>query len=272
MGGAGEIHPPYRRIGDQPGDDGRRIFWRVSDHVDHAVAEAGVLQHLTDQAVHRRAQLGRLEHQGITAGQRHRQRPGTENHRRVPGRDTQHHAAGLTQGHGEAAGHIGGDHLAINLRGHRRRLAQHAGGQVHVEAVPVGHRPGLAGQREEFRRAVCEHLGSLEQTRTALVGRQRGPGRKCRLRRGHGGIGIFQGSGGDPRHHFAGDRITTLEHAAIGSRSRLTANQQRHLEHGEFLLLCLFRIALGACKKSIAVARASPGVRGKARYAKVGGV
>ncbi|WP_332821335.1 hypothetical protein, partial [Pseudomonas sp.] len=38
----------------------------------------------------------------------------------------------------------------------------------------------------------------------------------------------------------AGDRVAALEHAAIGSRSRLTANQQRHLEHGEFLLLCLF--------------------------------
>src|SRR5450631_3831586 len=42
-----------------------------------------------------------------------------EDDRRIPGREAEHHAHGLADGHGETACHIGGNHLAGDLGGHR---------------------------------------------------------------------------------------------------------------------------------------------------------
>ena len=67
-----------------------------------------------------------------------------ENDRRIPRRDAEHDADRLAHRHRDAARLVGRDHLAGDLRGHRRGLAQHAGGEMDVEAGPAGGRAGLA--------------------------------------------------------------------------------------------------------------------------------
>src|SRR6185312_13327618 len=64
--------------------------------------------------------------------------------------------------HGEAAGDVGGDHLPANLRGHCRRLAQHARAQPAVEAGPDGARAGLrAHQGGELGGTAFKQTGGL---------------------------------------------------------------------------------------------------------------
>jgi hypothetical protein len=97
MGRAGEVDPAHGRVGDQPRDNRGGILRGIADDVDHAVAQAGILQDLADQAVHRRAQFRGLEHHGIAAGQRHGDGTRGKDDRGIPRRDPQHHAARLTQ-------------------------------------------------------------------------------------------------------------------------------------------------------------------------------
>ena len=59
---------------------------------------------VADQPVGRRAELGGLEHHGVAAGQRRRDRAHAKDHRRVPGRDAEHDAGGLPHRHRERPG------------------------------------------------------------------------------------------------------------------------------------------------------------------------
>ncbi len=138
----------------------------------------------------------------IAAGQRHGQGAGPQDHRRVPGRDTQHHATGLAQGHGEAAGTSEGMTSPWDLGGHGRRLAQHVGGQVDIEAVPVGHGPVSPA------RATNSPLRAARPSAAASKRRRRSPAatpprREGGLGRGHRGVGIVQGGGGHRGDHRA---------------------------------------------------------------------
>ena len=109
----------------------------------HAVGQAGLAQRFDDQPVRARADFRGLQDHGVAAGQRHGDGAHAEDDRRVPRRDAEHHAGRLAHRHGDAAGLVGRDHLAGDLGGHRRRLAQHAGGQHDVEAGPAGGGAGL---------------------------------------------------------------------------------------------------------------------------------
>jgi hypothetical protein len=172
---ASEVHAPHGRVRDQPLDDRRRILRRVRDHVDDAVAEPRVVQHAADQPVHARTSFEAfsttvLPHaSGIARARR-------EDHRRIPRRDPEHHAARLAHGHRDAARHVGRNHRAVDLRRHRGGLAQHVGGEHHVEAVPVRHRAGFrAAGLDEFAGACVHPVGRRQQPAAALGRRQRRP-------------------------------------------------------------------------------------------------
>ena len=80
-------------------------------------------------------------------------------------------------------GHVGRDHLAGDLRGQRRGLAQHARRQHHVEAGPHAGGAGLGCHRlDELRQLGLERVGGLEQQRAALA-RARSRSRSGRPRR-----------------------------------------------------------------------------------------
>ncbi|RML83467.1 hypothetical protein ALQ88_05914 [Pseudomonas savastanoi] len=251
MGRTGEIDSTHGRVGDQTLDNRRGIGRRIADHVDDTVAQPGILQYLTDQPMHCRAELRCLEHHGVTAGKRHGDGAGSKNHRRIPRCDAEHHAAGLAQRHGKAAGHIGGNDFTGNLRGHRRSFAQHAGGQLYVEAIPVGHRPGFASGSDKFATARLQLLGSLEQARSALAGCQRRPGRERSLSSPDCCIGIFQGRCGHTRNHFASHRVTAFKCTSIMGGARLAADQQGHVQHDHSSLLLLFKGCLEPCNASL---------------------
>src|SRR5438094_101144 len=83
------------------------VLGRVGDDVDDTGREAGVDEHLADQAMQGRAQLGRFQDHRVAAGERHRDGARAEDDRGVPGRDADHHAAGLAYAHRERAWYVG---------------------------------------------------------------------------------------------------------------------------------------------------------------------
>ena len=133
-----------------------------------------------------RADLGRLEHHRVAAGERHGDRAHAEDDRRVPRRDAEHDAGRLADRHGDAARLVGRDDLAGDLRGHRGGLAQHAGGEVHVEMGPAGGGAGLGRHQRDESAAPSTPAGRRPSAgwRAARSGRLRTrPGRRPRRRR-----------------------------------------------------------------------------------------
>ena len=79
-----------------------------------------------------------------------------------------HHPDRLAVAHGEAAGDVGGDHLARNLRGHGRGLADHAGASMqlkpaHMAVAPVS--APIMGANSAPR--GLEQIGGLVEERAA---------------------------------------------------------------------------------------------------------
>ena len=93
---------------------------------------------------------------------------------------------GWRKRHGGRARPVGRDDLAGDLRRHRRRLADHVGGEPDVEVRPVRRAAGLGDHG--FGEVVglrLQDVGGLEEEPAALAGRRRRPLRKG----GRGGIG-----------------------------------------------------------------------------------
>ena len=232
LGGAGEVHAAHGRVGHHGLHHGASVGRGVGDVVHHAGREACFLQGLDDQAVGARAQLRALEDHGVAAGQRGGDGAHRQDHRGVPGRDAQHHAGGLAHSHGQAAGHVGGNHLARDLRGQRGRFLQHAGGQVHVEAGPDGRCPGLLrhGLGEGLGLGF-QCLGRLQQQATALARAHGGPGWEGLASGVCGGHCIGHGGGGGRGGHAAVQRVLPREGGAIGGGHRFAVDQQGNRMH-----------------------------------------
>ena len=230
---AGEIDPAHGGMADQHFDQGRGVFRRVGDDVEDARRQAGVAQAFGDQPMRARADFGGLQHHGVAAGQRQRDGADAEDDRRVPRRHAQHHARGLANGHGDAARLVRGDDFAGNLRGHGGRLAQHAGGEVDVEAGPAGGRPGFGRhQLDELRGLRRQKIGGFQQDRAPGIRAGGGPGREG----GCGGVGRplrirdlgCRGAACD----VTGDGVEAIERSAVRRRNILALEQQRDFVHG----------------------------------------
>eukprot|EP01041_Mallomonas_annulata_P018420 gene18420-37342_t len=114
-------------------DHGTGVGRCVGDVVHHAGREARVLERLDGQLVGARAVLAAFQDHGVAAGQRHADGAHGQDDGRIPRRDAEHHTGRLANAHGQRSGHVGRDHFAGHLRGERGGLANHAGGQHHVE-------------------------------------------------------------------------------------------------------------------------------------------
>ena len=86
-GGAGEVDAADLGMGDQRLDHLGGILRRVGDQVDGALGQARLAEGLDDERMGARAALGRLEDDGVAAGERHGDRAHAEDDRRVPRRD-----------------------------------------------------------------------------------------------------------------------------------------------------------------------------------------
>ena len=115
-------------------------------------------------------------------------------------------------------------------------LAQHAGGEVDVEAGPAGGRAGFGRhQLDELRRLRRQQIGGLQQDRAAGIRAGGGPGREG----GGGGVGrplcIRDLGRGGAAGDVAGDGVEAIEGRAVRCRDILALEQQRDFVHG-FLL------------------------------------
>jgi hypothetical protein len=238
-----------------------RILRRVADDVDDARREAGVDEDLADQAVQGRAQLGRFQDHRIAAGERHRDRARAEDDRGVPGRDADHHAAGLAHAHGQRAGHVGGNDFAADLGRHGGRLAQHVGRQRHVELVP--HR-GAAGfgtaASTNWPRSASILSAAFSSRARRAPGSMADQAGKASLRGLDGGVDVVQGGGGGAGGDFAGGGIAALEPGAVRCGAGFPAAQQICLEHqrsppltgliAAAIYYCCWCVASRACRSA----------------------
>ena len=168
----GEVDAAHRRMGDERRHELGRVLGRIGHDVEHPLGQACFLQRLGDEAVGPRAELARLEDDGVAAGEGRRQRAHPEDHRGVPRRDREHHARRLADTHRKAARPVGRDHLAGDLRGQRSRLAQHVGGEADVEAGPARGRADLGRHGvDEVGGLGLEPVRRLQQDRAALAWR-----------------------------------------------------------------------------------------------------
>ncbi|MNV24378.1 hypothetical protein D3C71_1154410 [compost metagenome] len=179
------------------------------------------------------AQLGALEHDGVAAGQRRGDGARGQDHGGVPWRDAQHHAGGLPHAHGKAAGHVGRNDLARDLRGERRGLGEDAGRQVHVEAGPQRRGAGLARHGlHEGVGARFERVRGLQQQGAAFVGAGLRPGDEGALRGVDGGDCVGRRGGGGARGDAAVQRVAALEGGAAGGRAAFAVDEHGDVGHG----------------------------------------
>jgi hypothetical protein len=176
-------------------------------------------------------------HHGVAAGERGGDRAHAQDHRRVPGRDAEHHASGLAHRHRHRAGHVRGEDAALDTGGQRGRLQQHAGRQVDVEAGPDRRSAGLRSHRcGEGLGARLERLRGLHQQCAALAGAGGGPGGEGRgggLDRGHR---VGGGGGRGARGDAVVERVAAFEAGAVRGAAVLAADQQVDLVHRWFPL------------------------------------
>ncbi len=87
-------------------DKGQRRHVRVLDqridrflvavhHIEHSIRQAGFLQQFGQPQWHRGIALGRLEYEGVAAGERDREHPARHHHRKIERRHPGHHPQGL---------------------------------------------------------------------------------------------------------------------------------------------------------------------------------
>ncbi len=256
-GRAGEIDTAYRRMRDQRLDDLPRILRRIGNGIQHAFRQAGLMQGIDDEPVRARADFRGLHHHGVAAGKRRGDRTDTQDDGRVPRRHGKHDAGRLADGHCKAAGPVGRDHLAGDLRRHRRRLAQHVGGKTDVEHRPARRGTGLLGHcSNEFRRLRLQPVGGGHQQLTALARACCGPGRKC-LGGDIGGLTrVIHRRRGDFRGNLTGNRVHPLEIASVGRFHFGIVDLQAQYAHAVLHCPCIAIIGhAGAPRKARCTAR-----------------
>ena len=229
---AGEVDAPHRRIGDQRLDDLRRVGGRVADDVDDAVAEIGVAQRLADDPMGR-GQISEVfsttvlpQASGVAMARTPRMTGAF--HGAMPSHD----AGRLAHRHRGEAGAVGRDDLAADLRGHRRRLLQHAGGEHDVELRPAGGRADLTGHGvDEVAGALLQIGGGAKQPRAPLAGPERRPGGKGGGGGGYGARRVGRRGRRRAGRDLAGHRIEPLEASAFRRRNVLALDHQRDFSH-----------------------------------------
>ena len=174
-----------------------------------------------------------LEDHGVAAGQRRGDGAHAQDDRRVPRRDAQHHAGRLAQAHGQRARHVGGNHLAADLRGQRRRFADHAGGQHHVEAGPHAGGAGLAPAPASTNCGVL--ASSSSAAFSSSMRRSPGPVSLQVLKASAAASTAITASAGDGGRRARGDRavqrVAALEGGVLFGRDLQAVDEHGQIGH-----------------------------------------
>ena len=175
------------------------------DHVQHALGQTGLLQHLGHPHRAQRRQRGRLDGQAVSGNQRRGHLPDRNGNRKIPGRQQGHHAQRLAEGIAEHALPFRGDRLAAQPGAFGPEIAQDVDGAAHFPAgfrqrLPLfpghlgGHLPG----------PLFQQLGGPHEDGAAQGSRHLGPGRLSPARRLQSLPYVRRRGRLVARHHFLG--------------------------------------------------------------------
>ena len=184
---------------------------------EHPGRQAGLGEDLApERAAGDRRPLRRLQHDRVAEHEGRRDRAEREDQRRVPRRDRADDADRLPQPHRHRSRNVGRDHLSDRRVGRAGRLAQEAGGEVHLEHAEAERGAGLAGEQvDDLVAPALEDVCRAEEDPLAHAGRRRGP-RGERLR---GGLDrasrVVSRAGGGAHDGLAGERVGHVEGGAV---------------------------------------------------------
>nr|WP_244812267.1 hypothetical protein [Xanthomonas euroxanthea] len=218
LGRAGEVHAAYRLVRDQRIGNFGRMLGRGGEEVEHALRQPRLVERLGQQRMRGRALLGPFQDHRVAEGQRIGDGARAEDHRAVPGHDAEHGTDRLAQGHGQRAGSVGRNRLALGLGGEAGGLADQRDRGGHVETGP--QRRGadfLCHDPAQFVGLRLERIGGGEQQPAALARsdlRPRGEGPGAGVGRPDRILGRGGAGGGD---HLLGQRIEALVRLAGGA-------------------------------------------------------
>ena len=190
----------------------------AGDDVDDAGRQVGLLADLGEQQRGQRRRLGRLEHDGVAAGERRRDLPGQHQQREVPRDDL--------AGDAERLG-VRPEARVVELVGPARVVEEPGRHQRDVDVARLADRLAVV-ERLEHRQlagALLQDAGDPEQVLAALPGRQLGPDLVVGLaRRGHRAVDVGLAGLGDLGEHLLGRGADRLEGAPV-ERCRRTGRR-----------------------------------------------
>jgi hypothetical protein len=190
------------------------------------------VEHLCDQLVRTGAQLRAAEDDRVAADDRVGQRAGGEYAGAVPRSHAEDHAGRHADRHRQSSGLVGGNRLALDLRGETCGLAQEVGGQESVEARPQGSCAHfLAHGLDELRGSLVHDVGGLEQDGASLAGARPGPRGESRRGRVHGRDGVTDVCRCRTGHEVTAERVVSLERPSVRGVLRLVVDDELGL-HG----------------------------------------
>ncbi|KAG1259775.1 hypothetical protein G6F65_015218 [Rhizopus arrhizus] len=208
----------------------------VADRVDHFLAAVDDVQHALRNARFQRkldqahgnhwVLLGRLEDEGVTGGDRHREHPQREPRREVERGDAGAHAQRLHDRVGvHAIGHVVGQLAQLQVADGGRVLA-HFQAAEHI-AFGVGQGLALFGGEDvgQLAHVLADQLLVLQEDARAGADRGLAPGLEGFLGGGDGGVHF---AGGGERHlgqHVLGGRIDHVLPVGGGRFNELAIDQ-----------------------------------------------
>ena len=204
--------------------------------VDDASGDASLAADLDEADGRQRGLLGRLQDDRVARRQGRCELPRGDREREVPGRDEGAHA----QRHATLVRQVARDrdrrHLALDLRGESRVVAEDLRRERQVDAAAHERRHALVErlERSDLVGVALQQLGDAPQHLAALIGRHALPriGLEACARRGHGRVDVGPRRLGEGADHRVGRRVDRLAGGAVGGRDPLVRDQQLCALHG----------------------------------------
>ena len=228
-GGADEGH----RLDVRVGEDGVDDFLVAVDDVEHTFREAGLAEQLVGHHRGAGVLLRRLEHEGVSAGDRHRIHPHGHHRREVERRDAGDDAERLAVGVGVDRGADMAGELALQEMRDAAAEFDHLDAALDLAdgigvglAVLQGDRPG------DVVDVGVEQLLEAEHEAGALERRHVGPGGQRQLGSGDRGVELGRRRQRHDRRLLAGRRIEDRRRARAGGAAQLAADDVRDRLHG----------------------------------------
>ncbi|MNF76681.1 hypothetical protein D3C84_588010 [compost metagenome] len=210
------------------GEQGVHLFAAAMDHLQHALGRAGLDEEFGEAVGGQRVLLGRLEDEGVAAGDGQRKHPQRDHRRKVEGGDADAHAQWLDP--------AGGVDLARDVfHGLAHHQAGHVGGVLdHLDAAPditLGIGQGLAGfagqQLAQLVVVLLEQLLVAQHQPGAFRHRHFAPALEGVLGAGDGGLDLLGGGLGRQGQDFLGRRVGDLDQLTGAAFAPLAVDQQR---------------------------------------------